>query len=99
MVIEDEKMGRPLIFDIVLQSKYGEGGKGLMKLGMGRPRVEAEMGVVPKVRKNKTLDFPKNLQSPHRCVVVLEDSSDGALDQGDLIFSHPFLFSCFVFVP
>lgn len=57
MVIEDEKMGRPLIFDIVLQSKYGEGGKGLMKLGMGRPRVEAEMGVVPKVRKNNTLDF------------------------------------------
>ena len=54
MVIEDEKMGRPLIFDIVLQSKYGEGGKGLMKLGMGRPRVEAEMGVVPKVRKNNT---------------------------------------------
>ena len=54
MVIEDEKMGRPLIFDIILQSKYGEGGKGLMKLGMGRPRVEAEMGVVPKVRRNKT---------------------------------------------
>ena len=36
------------------------------------------------------------LQSPHRCVVVLEDSLDGALDQGDLIFSHPFLTSCLV---
>ena len=98
-MIEDEKMGKPLIFDIVLQSKYGEGGKGLMKLGMGRPRVEAEMGVVPKVRKNNTFDFMNTLQSPHRCVVVLEDSLDGALDQGDLIFSHPFFYFLVVFAP
>merc|ERR1719209_547264 len=60
-----------------------------MKLGMGRPRVEAEMGVVPKVRgcvrgqlgwgghasRRRWEWFP-------RCVVVLEDSLDGALDQG-----------------
>ena len=44
--------------DITLQSYDGdgegsEGGAGLMKGGMGRPRMEVEMGVVPKVASLK----------------------------------------------
>ena len=48
-MIVGEKIGGSDL-DIVLQSNYGEGGEGLMKGGMGRPRMEVEMGVVPKVQ-------------------------------------------------
>ena len=56
-----------------------------MKGGMGRPRMEVEMGVVPKVQNLEGYAGNCNTKATInlRFEVALEGSWDGVLDQGD----------------